>query len=331
MQAAINDRLVGYQQTLEARIAQGGPGAGEAVEHLALLHAGGRLAPREERLAALVARSVKTPVSVDDLDKQWARDARQHQLSRERIEVLRLTFKVKLAPAHPDRVLEALTEFDSTFAAREVRAAALEQSAGTPITAALEQLRVLRNSGEILLLADGTGTTKDHRGYERAVVAITQRLATTHLEPIPGDATVRETERLDQELAAVGGHLSDEQRQAIVLACGEHPLVVIEGHAGTGKSTTLTGIARAHQNTGREIIVTSTAALAAERLATELQDHGVQCVAYSTAGLHAAINHGRVELSPQSTVIHDEAALASTREQLRLLRAVETSGARLIA
>ncbi|MGH2873724.1 MAG: AAA family ATPase, partial [Solirubrobacteraceae bacterium] len=43
------------------------------------------------------------------------------------------------------------------------------------------------------------------------------------------------------------------------------------------------------------------------------------------------INHGSVELGPNTTVIHDEAALASTREQLRLLRAVETSGARLIA
>ncbi|MGH3265675.1 MAG: AAA family ATPase, partial [Trebonia sp.] len=86
-----------------------------------------------------------------------------------------------------------------------------------------------------------------------------------------------------------------------------------------------------HQDSGRQIIVTSTAALAAERLATELSEHGIQCAAYSTAGLHAAINHGRVELGPDTTVIHDEAALASTREQLRLLRAVEASGARLIA
>jgi ATP-dependent exoDNAse (exonuclease V) alpha subunit len=38
----------------------------------------------------------------------------------------------------------------------------------------------------------------------------------------------------------------------------------------------------------------------------------------------------RLELTPNTTVIHDEAALASTREQLQLLRAIETSGARLI-
>ncbi|MGH2871623.1 MAG: ATP-dependent DNA helicase, partial [Solirubrobacteraceae bacterium] len=228
-------------------------------------------------------------------------------------------------------MLVALTEFDATFAAREARAAALECSAGAPITVALEQLRALRNSGEILLLADGSGTTRDHRGYERAVVAITEKLAATLVQPIPKDATEHETQRLDSELAQIGGHLSHEQHAAIALACGEHLLVVIEGHAGTGKSTTLTGIARAHQNNGRQIIVTSTAALAAERLAAELQEHGVDCAAYSTVGLHAAVNRGRVELSPRTTLIHDEAALASTREQLRLLRAVETSGARLIA
>jgi ATP-dependent exoDNAse (exonuclease V) alpha subunit len=107
--------------------------------------------------------------------------------------------------------------------------------------------------------------------------------------------------------------------------------VVIEGQAGTGKSTTLTGIARAHQACGREIVVTSTAALAAERLANELTENGVTCTACSTAGLHAAITGGRIELSPATTVIHDEAALASTREQIRLLREVKASGARLIA
>ena len=51
-------------------------------------------------------------------------------------------------------------------------------------------------------------------------------------------------DRLDAELRERGGRLSDEQRRAMMLACGERRLVVIEGQAGTGKSTTLTGIAR---------------------------------------------------------------------------------------
>jgi ATP-dependent exoDNAse (exonuclease V) alpha subunit len=228
-------------------------------------------------------------------------------------------------------VLEALTEFDATFPARSARAVALERSAGAPIGAALDQLRALRASEEILVLADGTGTTREHRGRERTVVQIAERLTAATVEPLPAAAPAREADRLDRELANTGGRLSEEQRAAIQLGCGEHRLVVIGGQAGTGKSTTLTGIVRAHQACGREILLTSTAALAAQRLANDLAENAVTCTAFSTAGLDAAITDGRIELTPASTVIHDEAALASTREQIRLLREVEASGARLIA
>ena len=140
----------------------------------------------------------------------------------------------------------------------------------------------------------------------------------------------RQALALDAELKAHGGQLSAEQHRALTLACSDRGLVIIEGQAGTGKSTTLTAIARAHHTDGRRIIVTSTAALAAHRLATELQAAGAPATAYSTAGLHAALQSGRLQLGPDTTVIHDEAALASTREQHQLLAAVETSGARLI-
>jgi len=144
-------------------------------------------------------------------------------------------------------------------------------------------------------------------------------------------SVVAQADRLDRELHGRGGRLSDEQRQAIMLACSDHQLVMIEGQAGTGKSTALTGIARAHHDAGREVILTSTAAVAAERLARELHHAGVDTRHYSLAALQTAITNGTVLLGPQTTIIHDEAALASTREQHALLAAVETSGARLIA
>jgi ATP-dependent exoDNAse (exonuclease V) alpha subunit len=107
--------------------------------------------------------------------------------------------------------------------------------------------------------------------------------------------------------------------------------VIIEGQAGTGKSTALTGIARAHRDAGQHIVVTSTAAVAAERLALDLQQAGVDTRQHSLAALQTAITNGTVALGPQTTIIHDEAALASSREQHALLVAVQTSGARLIA
>jgi ATP-dependent exoDNAse (exonuclease V) alpha subunit len=280
---------------------------------------------------ATATRSAKQPVTVHDLDAGWRHVALRDGLSLERHEVLRHHPHPALEPADPSQVLAALTEFDATFPARGARAVALERSAGLPIQSALDQLRTLRASEEILVLADGTGTTREHRSRRRTVVQITERLTAASVEPLPAAAAAQEADRLDRELARTGGSLSEEQRAAIDLACGEHRLVVIEGHAGTGKSTTLTGIARAHQACGREILVTSTAALAAQRLASELAENGITCQAFSTAGLDAAITDERTELTPASTLIHDEAALASTREQIRLLREIEASGARLIA
>ncbi len=280
---------------------------------------------------ATITRATKACITLQDLDKEWRRTALALGVSRERIDVLRRRPAPALEPAGTPDVLGALTEFDATFPARDARAVALERSAATPIHAALEQLRALRASEDILVLSDGTGTTRDHRGRERAVVAIAERLAAREVQPLAATATAAEIRRLDRELSETGGRLSEEQRTAIQVGCGEHPLVVVEGHAGTGKSTTLTGIARAHQACDREILVTSTAALAAERLATELAERGVTCQAYSTASLDAAIASGRFELGERTTVIHDEAALASTREQLHLLHAIGAAGARLIA
>ena len=329
VEAAIRERLTVQETMLNVLIAGGGPDGEEATERLRLLRETGQLSPREERFMATATRSAKTPVTHQDLDQHWRQAARRHGLDRLAVARLR-TPQVPLKPAGRDGVLDGLTEFDATFPARDARAVALERSAGIPIADALEPLRELRESDDILVLADGTGTTREHRRRERATVQVAGRLADATVLPLPAQIVAAESERLDQELAQRGGELSGEQRAAIELACGVRQLVVIEGQAGTGKSTTLTGITRAHQTAGQEIIVTSTAALAAERLTRELSDAGVTATPYSTAALHTAIDSGRVELEPGVTVVHDEAALASTREQHHLLNAIETSGARLI-
>ncbi len=328
--AAIRQRLAAQERELEATIAGGGSAAADAAMQLELLRRSGQLSPAQERLMGAATRSAKAPVTVADLDAQWRLTALGLGVSRERIEVMRHQHIPALLPAAPREVLDGLTEFDATFPARDARAVALERSAGAPIDAALEQLRELRASEEILVLANGTGTTRQHRGRERTTVAVAERLANATVLPLPAEVVAAEAERLNAKLAERGGVLSGEQRQAIELACGTRRLVVIEGQAGTGKSTTLTGITRAHQAAGRRIVITSTAALAAERLARELAEAGVEGTAYSTVALQTAINSEQVQLGETTTIVHDEAALASTREQQQLLQAVETSGARLI-
>ena len=330
VQAAIRERLADQESALRAIVAEGGSDGHDAAERLALLKRDGQLAPAEERLMSTLTRSAKTSVTHRDLDEHWRATAGSHRLDGPALVRLRSRAQPPLSPADRLKLLDGLTEFDATFPARDARAVALERSAGVPIADALEPLRELRQADDILVLADGSGTTREHRGRERATVQVAERLSSQTVPPLAAMVVAREAERLDRELAERGGKLSDEQQAAIELACGTRPLVMIEGHAGTGKSTTLTGIARAHQATGRKIIVTSTAAVAAERLARELATAGVDASAHSTAALQTAITKGQIQLGVDTTIIHDEAALASTREQERLLAAVEESGARLI-
>jgi conjugative relaxase-like TrwC/TraI family protein len=331
VQAAIHERLSATERDLRAVIAEGGPDAADAHERLELLLATGQLAPAEERLMGTITRAGKVAVTAADLDAEWRRTAGDIGFTAEQVEPLRRQQRAALSPAAPDQVLDALTEFDATFPAREARAVALERSAGAPIDDALRPLVELRDAGEILRLADGNGTTREHRARELATISTAERVIDQRITPLDLDAVSAQADRLDRELLGRGGRLSDEQRQAIMLACSDRQLVMIEGQAGTGKSTALTGIARAHRDAGREIVVTSTAAVAAERLARDLHHAGVETRHYSLAALQTAITSGTVRLGPQTTIVHDEAALASTREQHALLAAVETSGARLIA
>ncbi len=290
------------------------------------------LAPAEDRSMAISTRAGKRGLATHgDLDQHWSRAARAFGFDGRSIEQLHTTNTATPVPAaEENELLARLVEFDATFREREARAVALEASAGAPIATALAALERLRAGGEVLALADGSSTTRRHRAAERRTVAIAAGLAAGRVTPIPTEVTERHAVALDAKLRATGGALAAEQRTALALACSDRQLVLIEGQAGSGKSTTLVGVALAHREDGLQIVVTSTAALAAQRLANELADAGVDATSYSTAALHAAVQTGQVVLGPSTTVIHDEAALASTREQHQLLAAVQATGARLI-
>jgi len=333
VRAAIEQRLSERLGELRTQIDADGPGAGAAATRLAALERSGQLMPAEQRAVAMATRAGKGQLlTAGDLDYAWWQAAQEYGFDARSVEVLRERGRAGElgGRALEQRILASLTEFDATFAPRQARAVALEAGAGGDPAGALEALGRLREGGEILELADGRQTTRVHRRTERAAVLAAGRLAATPADAIDAKLVEREVASLQAELAPSGVRLADEQQRAVRVACSERRLVVIVGQAGTGKSTALTGVVRAHQAAGRELIVTSTGAQAAERLAAELSEAGVAVQGYSTAALQAAVARGAVQLGPDVTVVHDEAALASTREQAWLLGAAVGSGARVI-
>jgi conjugative relaxase-like TrwC/TraI family protein len=288
------------------------------------------ISPAQDRRLRVMTRAGKQPVTTRDLDRDWRDTAQATGFSNGRVRELRDADRPAPTVAETSELVAALTEFDATFTDRESRAVALERSTGAPASQALGALRQAREEGQVLELADGRLTTRLHRATERQVVATTQQLADTTPTAINDEAVRRAATSVNDRLGERGGVLSVEQSEALRVATGERQVVMIQGQAGTGKSTVLQAVALAHQADGRQVLVTSTGALAAKRLADDLHDVGVDAPSYSTAALRHAIQDGRITLGPEVTIIHDEAALASTREQHRLHDAVARSGARLV-
>jgi conjugative relaxase-like TrwC/TraI family protein len=336
VQAAIAERLAEKTATLQDTVAEGGSvDAAVAAEQLQALGRSGRLLPGEERAVAMRSRAAKSELlTAGDLDRSWWQDAQPYGFDARTVDQLRRG--VVVAPLAADaldrRVLERLTEFQATFTDRDVRAAILTAGLGLDISEALTAVDRLTAQGELLELADGRLTTRAHRQIEARTAARAQAVAGGQVRPVDAELAEQEITVLDAQLrqSGAGDGLAGEQAAAIRVACGEGQLVVIEGQAGTGKSTALGAVARAHQTAGRRVVVTSTAALAAERLAEELRETGVDADGFSTMALQARVSTGALQLGAATTVIHDEAALASTREHDWLLGAAEASGARLI-
>lgn len=286
--------------------------------------------PAEDRRLRVMTRGAKQPVTTRDLDRDWRNAARETGFDTDHVSRLRDVTRPALTPVGAWELVEALTEFDATFSDREMRSVVLERSAGAPAEDAVRTLRHARDEHQVLELADGRFTTRLHRATEHRVTATTRQLADMKPGQIGPDTVARAAKSINDRLAERGGRLSDEQTVALRAATGARQIVMIEGQAGTGKSTVLQAVALAHQMDGRQVVVTSTGALAAKRLADDLHNVGIDAPNYSTAALHHAVQDGRITLGPDVTVIHDEAALASTREQHSLHDAIAESGARLL-
>ena len=331
---AIEQRLAEKKAALLVVIEQGGPEAADAAVRLDGLERSGRLMPAEERRFAISSRAAKgTLETAGDLDRVWWETAVEYGFDARTVEELRERGRDR-EPQWRDldnEILSRLTEFDATFAPREARAVALESAADLGPEAGLASLARLHEQDRVLDLADGRQTTAVHRALERETLRSVGELAKVRGDVINDALVTAEVGLLAAGVAARGGELAGEQERAVRVACSDQRLVVVVGQAGTGKSTALQGVARAHQQAGRTVLVTSTGAQAAERLATELGEVGVEGRGYSTTALRVNVERGLVVLDAGVTVIHDEAALASTREQAWLFKVVSESGARLVA
>ena len=165
-------------------------------------------------------------------------------------------------------------------------------------------------------------STRHNLELEQAVRDMAEAMAADTGHGLP-EQTVKEKV---ETLLADGYPLSQEQSLAIRHATVKGGRVaVIEGAAGSGKTTTLRPITDLHKEHGYEIVPTAVA----WRTAVALGDD-CHARAYCVDKLLKLAAKEQVEIGPRTLIVVDEAGMLSTRQAHHILQLSERHGAKVV-
>ena len=241
-----------------------------------------------------------------------------------------LTARLDDLPAH-------LARQEAVFRRPDMVEAAANASAGLIGPEALKTaIERLRRNPEIERLAPKKPTaeslagmahteiysTRHNLGLEQAVKDMTAAMAADTGHGLPEEAVKEKVEALLEQ----GYPLSQEQSLAIRHATVRAGRVaVIEGAAGSGKTTTLRPITDLHKEHGYEIVPTAVA----WRTAVALGDD-CDARAYCVDKLLKLAAKEQVEIGAKTLIVVDEAGMLSTRQAHHILQLSERHGAKVV-
>ena len=216
----------------------------------------------------------------------------------------------------PEKIIAALTRGKATFDPREV-SRFLHKAGMEKAEADAMQARVLAHASVLPLYSRETGelaeryTTHAIRAQERQAMADAAAIAAVQHPAI----TLRAPKRLHQDQAAAFDH-----------AVGAGGLALIEGRAGTGKSTVLAAVKDAHEMAGYRVVGMGPTN-------TVVSDMRVREGFYEARTAHSwlfRLKNGRDEWNSRTVAVLDEAAMVSAPIMGEVLAEARKAGAKLI-
>ena len=220
----------------------------------------------------------------------------------------------------PDMV-EAAANRAAGLLGREAVVTAIERVRRNPEIEALELPKATAESNAGMAHTERY-STRHNLGQEQAVrdMAGTMAADTGHGLPVQAIETKVET------LLADGYPLSEEQIFAIRHATARGARVaVIEGAAGSGKTTTLRPITDLHREHGYEIVPTAVAWRTAVALGNDCEARPV-CV----DKLLKLAARGQIDIGKDTLIVVDEAGMLSTRQAHHILQLSERHAAKIV-
>ena len=253
-----------------------------------------------------------------------------HEVEINREAIRELTDRLDDLPAHlareeavfrrPDMV-EAAANAAAGLMGRDAVGTAIERLRRNPEIERLEPRKPTAESRAGMVHTE-VYSTRHNLGLEQAVKDMAASMATDSGHGLP-EETVREKV---ETLLAEGYPLSQEQSLAIRHATVKGGRVaVIEGAAGSGKTTTLRPITDLHREHGYEIVPTAVA----WRTAVALGDD-CDARAYCVDKLLKLAAKEQVEIGRNTLIVVDEAGMLSTRQAHHVLQLSERHGAKVV-
>ena len=253
-----------------------------------------------------------------------------HEVKIGREAIRALTDRLEELPAHlareeaifrrPDMV-EAAANAAAGLMGREAVGTAIERLRRNPEIERLEPKKPTAESRAGMVHTE-VYSTRHNLGLEQAVKDMAASMAADTGHGLPQQAVKDKVERLLEQ----GYPLSQEQSLAIRHATAKGGRVaVIEGAAGSGKTTTLRPITDLHREHGYEIVPTAVA----WRTAVALGD---DCDArpYCVDKLLKLAAKGQIEIGKRTLIVVDEAGMLSTRQAHHILQLSERHGAKVV-
>lgn len=300
-----------------------------------LLRERGEAGPAARRAASLASRKAKAEPPLPELLAGFRKLACELGLSPESVAAMRAGPR-PMEPLAIDReaLVAELMESKSCATGSGLLAAVCEKGMGrwSAEQCLAEAAEIMRSEGVVRLgaseLLDEVFSSKATRDMERA---ISERVEAGRLDAslaIPRALVDAEFDALEEELSATIGapcSLSQQREATAAIACEPGSCQLVEGWAGSGKTTMLRAAARAWSAAGVSVVGCCQSASAAQSLSREA---GIP--SRTIASLLLALQSGKATLSARTVVVLDEAGLVGSREFGLLQDAAIAAGAKMV-
>jgi len=294
---------------------------------------------RSRSVAARATRDRKSHERVEDLVPRW-----REELARAGYPARELTAEVEragLAYEPPSRdVLDDLAAellgpggrlaSEKTFSRADVIVAVAPHLHGLPVSfldSAVDKVLTHEHAIALPLVSRAREpvwaaacVVEDERRIAGLADILAERLGPA-LGAEEAAAAVRRTE------LARGFRLTERQAEvAKGLLSSGHSMDLVVGVAGSGKTSTLSAVREGFETAGFKVLGAATSGRAAKALG-----EGAGVASRTVASLTWRIDHGHEALTPRHVLVLDEGSMTSDSDVGRLLAAMESSGAKLVA